>query len=267
MRKITIAEEQQIQLQILKYVDGICKQEHIQYFLAAGTLLGAVRDGGFIDWDDDVDIWMKRKEYDRFINTVEKYPDERYFIQNCKTDKYFFIPGLSRICVNNTQKWGAEYKNRHFHQGIYFDIFPMDYVGSDMKKNRKQQIKCRMIIALGKRKYSKILKKFSVKEIILGMVSKVIPISFLNRLYDKTVRNTRPNNGKMIVYFSSAHPLEKIIFPSDWFDEANYIDFEGEKYPVPSEYDKILTHLYGSDYMTPKITKPNYFAPYCTDSI
>ena len=72
-KELSIHEEQELQLDVLKMFSEICQSEKLVYFLAYGTLLGAVRDHGFIDWDDDVDIWMPRKDYDKFAEAYYKY--------------------------------------------------------------------------------------------------------------------------------------------------------------------------------------------------
>ena len=115
MRELTISEVQNYYYEMIKYVDEICNKENIQYFLAYGTLLGAIREGGFIPWDDDMDIWMKRTDYERFMNVMPRYTDEKFFLQNYKTDPYFPIPELTRICVNDTLTWDRVSKRSEEH--------------------------------------------------------------------------------------------------------------------------------------------------------
>ena len=100
MRKIW-----QVELAMLDKVDTICKKHDIQYFLLNGTLLGAVRHKGFIPWDDDLDIGMLRKDYDRFMEIAQRELEEPYFIQNIWTDKNCFFGGFSKLRNYCTGTW------------------------------------------------------------------------------------------------------------------------------------------------------------------
>ena len=178
MRLISIEEEQMLQLGILRYVDDICKRENLKYFLAAGSCLGAVRDHGFIDWDDDIDIWMKREDYIKFGKVIKKYPNRKYFYQTSRTDRYFPIPGIARICINGTDKWRNE--NRKFHKGIFFDIFPLDFVDMDydaIENKRNRLNTCRAIL---QHKNMPVLESVSIKNAALILISHLLVMRHIN---------------------------------------------------------------------------------------
>lgn len=95
------------EIQILDVIDSICKKHNITYFLVWGTLLGSVRHKGFIPWDDDVDIGMPGKSYNKFLKIASKELGKEYFLQTGLTDKWHPVP-FSKVRMNNT----AFYKQR-----------------------------------------------------------------------------------------------------------------------------------------------------------
>ncbi len=115
---------------LLDKVDEICRKLGIGYFICGGSMLGYMRNGGFIPWDDDIDIGMLRADYDRFINEAEPYLDERFFLQTRKKDPH--IPYLfSKLRLNNTEYITEYNERRAFHKGICLDIFPFDFIPNE----------------------------------------------------------------------------------------------------------------------------------------
>lgn len=118
---------QLIMLDILKQVRTICEKHNIKYWIDAGTLLGCVREGGFIPWDDDLDIAMLREDYDKFKEIAQKELPEGYFFQTKETDQDY-IHNFAKIRKEGTLliETGEKYPEK-YHQGIFIDIFPFDY--------------------------------------------------------------------------------------------------------------------------------------------
>ena len=117
--------------------DRVCRKIGVEYFLCAGSLLGYVRHGGFIPWDDDVDIGMLRADYDRLLAEGPKEFGEDFFLQTRETDPN--IPYVySKLRLNNTEYFTDYTYDRDFHKGISIDIFPHDYVSNDLKEREEQ---------------------------------------------------------------------------------------------------------------------------------
>ena len=116
---------QQNLLDLMITLDGICRKENISYSLHGGTLLGAVRENGFIPWDDDMDIGMLRADYEKFLNVAKEKLNKKYFLQTWDTDEKFALP-FAKIRLNGTKYIEHNSKNVDIHNGIYIDIFPYD---------------------------------------------------------------------------------------------------------------------------------------------
>ena len=120
---MTLDEVKQVELEILEYVDKICKENNIQYSLAYGTMLGAVRHKGFIPWDDDIDILLKREEYEKLLRILYSKTDEKYQVFSLKDEGYWY----SYAKVTDTRTIIVEKNDRNMKECVYIDIFPIDY--------------------------------------------------------------------------------------------------------------------------------------------
>ncbi len=123
---------QQADLILIDKLDEICRKLDIGYFVCGGSMLGYMRHGGFIPWDDDVDVAMLRKDYDRFLAEAPQYLDSRFFLQTRKSDPT--IPYLfSKLRLNNTEYVTKYNERRPFHKGICLDNFPFDNIPNEPK--------------------------------------------------------------------------------------------------------------------------------------
>ena len=127
MRQITdLNELKKIELNILKQVHEFCEEKNIDYCLAYGTLLGAIRHSGFIPWDDDIDIHMKRDEYERFIREFPEWGAKRnLYIAGPHSKEHFFPRNMIKVCDERTGLVERGYKKRK-PMGAFIDIWPLD---------------------------------------------------------------------------------------------------------------------------------------------
>lgn len=121
---------QKVQLVILMEFDRICKEHNLNYQLFSGTLLGAVRHKAFVPWDDDIDVAMLRKDYNKFLKICKRKLDPQYFLQTHKTDKGY-IHSFARIRKNNTLLLQKYWLEIDMHHGIFIDVFPLDKILPD----------------------------------------------------------------------------------------------------------------------------------------
>ncbi len=243
-----------IQLEILLEVDRICKKHHIPYQLFAGTLLGAVRHKGFIPWDDDLDICMLRKDYERFIEVCKQELETKFFLQTCYTEKDWYSQ-FAKVRRNNSSFVQYIYLELDIHYGIFIDIFPLDNVKPNTVRGTIQRW------ATGKfYKYCKTRTKYRLMRArrriryynyFFHYALKPLPKKVMRYLHKKTLTMFNGKETEYVTHLTNTSSLEfyskHLIKREDFYDMIEG-EFEGYKVPIPRSYDKVLTQLYG-DYM------------------
>ena len=243
LRKLQLTE-----LEILKEVDRICKKYHITYYMAEGSLLGTIRHHGFIPWDDDLDIMMLRKDYEKFLKLAPQEIDNNYEIQHFTTIKNYWSPFVKVRYLNN-----SEFNQKHIahftdHNGPLLDIFPIDNVPKiDSFGQHLQAIKIKLYRGmLGLKLYR---KPKSFKSWIVWILSKFYTVKSLHKKLDKTFKKYNNENNKYVVNLASYYNYKKQTFPLKYYGRPKYVKFEDIRVPVPKEAHKILARIYGNDYM------------------
>lgn len=240
MIEINGEELKKIQIQIVKEVDKICKQNGLRYFLAFGSLLGAVRHKGFIPWDDDIDIWMPINDYKKLKKIVENM-NGKYIIVDPLNEKNYCL-GYPKIIDSSTyvEEDGAPIFESN---GVFCDIFPLVGAGNSQKQGM------RVLKSIKKNNWRiRGLNKLSFKENgIKGMIIKFLGKKFF---YRRILKKSIKYDYETSKYLNGLYNADVGMFLYDKadFDESKYIEFEGEKFKVPKGYDNILKTNYG-DYM------------------
>lgn len=241
----------EVLLSVMLEFDELCRRNGIRYFLGGGTLLGAIRHGGFIPWDDDVDLMMTRADYDKLCSLPQEAFGPRLFLQTFQTDPEYH-GDMAKIRLNGTV-YATEFSSRfpQMHQGIFIDIFAHDPTART-RPGRKLHIfltlLCRSMVfhkweQTPMQDYGK--HKFFCR-IATGFV-RVMPMVRLEKLRERVYRLfSRSNSG--LLYDGMGMHLRHGAFPAAWLEEAVEVPFEGHLLPVPKEYDKYLRYSYG-DYM------------------
>ena len=239
----------QRELEVLKVVREICKKYNLEYYLVGGTLLGAVRHQGFIPWDDDIDIAMFRKDYDRFQQIAQQELGDKYFLQTNQTDQWH--GPFMKIRINGTLFQDIDtLENAKYHKGVFIDIFPLDNVlnpdGIEFK------IRHRIIRILSRLLYRKCSSGLMVKSRIKYWIGLVLPYlfskSFMIRWRHRLMIKDILENTEYVTSFGSGFTALKQLFRRDVYHPATELEFENETFCVPGQYDFVLRQLYG-DYM------------------
>lgn len=239
-QELTLREQQLIILDILKYFDAICRKYDIKYALFAGTLIGAIRHKGFIPWDDDIDVYMVREEYEKFRKVWKQEKNEYYEWIDMEDIKAYTSLVLSKILYKKTFVRNGEEKK------LFLDIFILDYVG-DTEKDKKTLERYHWYV---KRFHMFRNKGIKAHKLIYKLYHKIrtkIYFEKARRILNYYKKNTnKEDNLLSIGWYEWAG--RKDVMPSHYFDKYIEVEFEGGKYYTFSEYDKQLRFYYG-DYM------------------
>lgn len=239
------------QLIILKDIAQICKENNLRYYLGGGTLLGAIRHGGFIPWDDDIDIVMYRDDLERLESILLDNYNEKYFVQNFETDNKY-TRYITKVRLNGTRQVSKGLENVQMHKGIYLDIFPLDRVqSSDSLGLRLRGKIIRYLFAYKTLRFipdknTTPEKKFLIK--ILHPISHLIPDKIINWFFDFICTMSENEKCKFTTNFASGYGWKRQLVENSVYGKGVYKRFEDGEYLVPFNYDKLLTQLYG-DYM------------------
>ena len=238
MNKITdIKEVQSIELEMMKFIDELCRGNNLKYYLAYGTLIGAVRHKGFIPWDDDIDIIMPRPDYEKLIKLMEG-DKKNYSLVCVEKNKDYNYPWAKM--VDTRTKLIELGKHQEEEIGIWIDIFPVDGLGND--KDKAVELAKKMIV----QKYRIWTMHAFKNKGIKGRIMNIIGRQRFNKLM---LHYAKKNNfyNSQIVGCIAGWDLDELT-KGEYYHETCEVDFEGCKFFAPKGYHELLTMWYG-DYM------------------
>lgn len=239
---------QKILLGFLLEIDRICKKHNIKYFLAGGTLLGAIRHQGFIPWDDDADVMMLREDYDKFLKILPSELQDNMFLQTLEKTSHF---PFAKIRIKNTV-FSTEFTSRfdNVHQGIFFDVLAQDHTSNSnlISKLHMQTAASSRWLVLNKWRGTKVDSNGRLASFVMNTIKKIFSLNFFEKMQNKLIPLFKNKKNAKWLYDSMGRNISRGRFPKKWLTESVLVDFEGYRLPVPKEYDKYLTYLYG-DYM------------------
>ena len=211
-------------------LDRFCKEHNLKYFLAYGTLLGAVRHKGFIPWDNDVDVYMLRDDYNKLIKLYKDNSYRLMCVERCKRNEYTYAHAKmidSRtLLIENFQP--------DKKLGVFIDVFPLDYLRNEDKD------------------YNLVLKRYNrinyldTAKGIKGNILKIIGRKQLARV-TRIMNNYDTNRCDYVGSCCVASDLP-VLFNKRWFEKTVEVSFENNTFPAPIAYKEVLERIYG-DYM------------------
>lgn len=245
-RELSLQELKQLELNMLKYIDYICKKYHIRYYLDSGTLLGAVRHNGFIPWDDDIDIVVDRNDYRKLLTLLTE-ENERYKVLSMY--QYRDYPYLfAKLVDTETELIEKQFPIKEM--GVFVDIFPIDHLPSNILKRRISQLYIRIMrkaLLLRMNQERNVKAEKVIDKLILLFFADKDWRRIMQRI-DAYLTKKATNDTKIKTNIvASSKPYRDV--PKEYFGEPVTLQFEDSKFLAPRAYEEYLSILYGN-YMT-----------------
>ncbi len=247
-----LAELQALELEILEAFDRFCGAHGLRYFLSEGSILGAVRHGGMIPWDDDIDVMMPRADYRRFVELAGELPAD-LSLDSFETNPRHWVFGAKLQLTRPTRFRLPKIEHLAHFSGPYIDIFPVDAVRSAsgarfrIQKVLLRTLRRALFMSAGR---SRGLRRNPVARVPLYLATRVIPTPTLHQwiTWVQAEFNAGPEAGHW-ANLCSYYPLEREVFPKEWFGAGRRVDFDGLRIPIPDRAEDMLTGIYGPEHL------------------
>lgn len=268
------------EMEVLFEIDAICEKYDLQYFVYFGTLLGAIRHKGYVPWDDDIDIAMKREDFVKLMSVLKDELPEGYVVHNPLTGENaseFWASVQNSDAISIEPERLERYHGCPFVVGI--DIFQLDYLPRDKEKEEELAKLFHMVwstVRLAKRTEKSDEEEQNLM-ILLDEIDRVCSkqygvvidridnqktISGLVVLANKIASSVKEEDADEMVTFISYEKNSEKRNPKEFFDEVEWVPFENIFVPVPASWEKLLPRIY-KNYMTPrKLTQKHDYPLY-----
>lgn len=241
-KNLSLKEIRKISIDILDDVDDYCKKNSITYFLACGTLLGAIKYDGFIPWDDDIDIMMPRFDFIKFINN---YESKKYKVLKPSDGMYFYgkVYDISTI----EYEGGIDYK-KYKPIGVNIDVFPLDGIVNDEKVIKKQKKKSDFLEMLLRLSNQPIFYRNNPLKAINRIIPRIIGSKNIVKLIEKNAQKYKFEESNYVIRYKDTPNGFTGAISKEKYNVNNHL-FENKYYNIPSGYNDWLSNFYGENYM------------------
>ena len=243
-RKLDEAEIKEVELGVMDYIHNLCQKENINYSLAYGTLLGAVRHKGYIPWDDDIDISLKRDEYDKLYQAILRDNDPIYKVVSWENDARYPYP-FYRVYDARTV-YDNNYIGNDIDLGICVDVFPFDYYTDVNKDMVKLDTYRRLSVYTLYGIHNKNAKLKNIVRYLLVLLFRLTRVKTWNQKMN--ILSMQEKDGDFIDYLMENKRVST-KFDKSFLDTTIDSPFEDRVYKIPVAYQQILSAIYGDDFM------------------
>ena len=243
-RKLDEAEIKEVELGVMDYIHNLCQKENINYSLAYGTLLGAVRHKGYIPWDDDIDISLKRDEYDKLYQAILRDNDSIYKVVSWENDARYPYP-FYRVYDARTV-YDNNYIGNDIDLGICVDVFPFDYYTDVNKDMVKLDTYRRLSVYTLYGIHNKNAKLKNIVRYLLVLLFRLTRVKTWNQKMN--ILSMQEKDGDFIDYLMENKRVST-KFDKSFLDTTIDSPFEDRVYKIPVAYQQILSAIYGDDFM------------------
>lgn len=247
-----LTELQKRLLDMFIWYHNFCREHNLKYYMAGGTMLGAVRHKGFIPWDDDIDVIMPRSDYEMFLKITANKVFGKYTVESNSSPKKDFLYVYTK--VYDTESVLTENTRQRVRRGIYLDVFPIDGAGNSQEEAQRNFTKIHHRHNFLLSRVCALRKGRSLYKNAAILLTHCIPSCFLN---DKKLADKIDDMCKTVDYDSALYVANLLgnwgvreIMPKSVIGNPTEYIFEGHTVYGIENYDEYLTRLYG-DYMTP----------------
>lgn len=249
MRKLSLNELKKEELNILYTFKSFCQKNGLRFYLAGGTLLGAVRHRGFIPWDDDIDVCMSRPDYEKLIQLYDN-TDSRCQLR-CIEKNNFSAPYAKMVNINTHIK--AKYSTSDDDKNLWIDIFPVDGLPEELSTVKDLYKSCDFYRTIYLLNFAKLGEgRSSFRKYMKYLLKPIAMLYGKNRCVHKLECIAKKHKYEDSEYVGivawGLYGAGEMMLKSE-FEKAVEVEFEGEMYPAFSCWDSYLTGLY-HDYMT-----------------
>lgn len=237
-------------LEILLYFQRFCNEHGLSFTLAGGTCLGAVRHEGFIPWDDDVDVFMLREDYERLAELWERFADTEHYSCVRSNDKINIHHSATEIKDNYTTFINKHSVNIDINHGLMIDVIPLDNVASGKFNMCRQHFYSMLYCCFNFQRMPEHNGKLTYicTGLALGVVKSFKLRYKIWKYAEKRIIALGDRKNGLAASFGEGAKIMRQHFPREWFEKPAYLKFAGHEMPVPQDYDRWLTMSYG-DYM------------------
>lgn len=231
-------------LEVMKYIDKVCRENGITYFIMGGTALGAIRHGGFIPWDDDLDIFMTPAEYEKFKSAMEKDGNPKFMLQEWRTVKKHLE--YAKVRMNGTTFIERAFQNRKdLHQGIYVDIMMLHKVPDSNLIQKLVYYESKFVTLYGLSQRNRIPKS-SAEAFVLKMM-KILPTQLIARMcYNRIYKYEDMKEGFKWCYWITPAKFRSGLFDKSFFEEPVDVPFEDTLLYGSKHIKEYLEYRYGN---------------------
>lgn len=238
---------QKTQLEMLIEIDRICRKCEIKYNIIAGTLLGAVRHGGYIPWDDDADVAFLRPEYEKFRKVCKTELDKTRFIFQDDRNTKGYRWGYGKLRRRNTLFLRENQEHMPYMQGVFIDVFPLDGVSDNYILRGINNLECFCVRKILWSKVGKIADQSFWKRQLYRLLDK-IPEEKVLSYYHGMICRMNHKRTRMVRILMFPTPNNEYGYYRSWYEKSEDILFEGKIFCGIKDYDSYLTFKFG-DYM------------------